>query len=291
MRYLGVLFLKFISLLIWISPRKLQLFYGDLFAYLWFDVLRIRRKVIFDNLEIAFPGMEMKEKIRIGRSSLKNMGRSLVEYFMFPYINKDNIDDYFECSSWPNYEKVIQNNKGCLILSLHIGSYDFFAAYLAIKGMDIRLISKEMRNKNLNDLWFGIRESMGVKFISDRKAKFEIIKGLKEKAAVGFIIDQFAGPPIGIKSEFMGVTTGTAYGLALYHLWTKAPVVPMYNYRRFDNKIEAIIGDSIELEEKDTRDETILHMTNKYNKVLEKIIREHPEQWLWVHKRWKEFKH
>lgn len=291
MKKLVLYFLKFLSWIAYHLPRPVQMFLGDLVGYLWFDILRLRRKVIDSNLQIAFPEWDESERIRVGRESCKGMGRALVEYFVLPHINGKNLDKYFVCDDWGPFERANEEGKGVLLLSLHLGSYDLLSAYLAIKGMDLYLISKELSAKNLNDLWFGLRKSKGVKFISDRKAKFDIIKALKKKAAVAFVIDQFTGPPIGIETEFFGKKTGSAKGLALFHAWTKSPVVPVYNYRRPDNKIQIVFGEAIELESFEDRDQTVAFMTQKYNTELEEIIKKHPEQWLWVHKRWKKFKY
>ncbi|MAF92975.1 MAG: lysophospholipid acyltransferase family protein [Bdellovibrionota bacterium] len=291
MKSLGLFFLKSISYLIYLMSRKLRLALGSFFGILWFDILRLRRDVLDENIQIAFPEMPYPERKRIARESCKGMGKALIEYFLFPHVNADNIDDYFVCKNWHVYEDLKKQNKGVLVLSLHLGSYDFLSVFLALKGMDLHLISKEMKVQWLNDLWFGLRKSKGLKYISDRKAKFDIIKALKKKAAVAFIIDQFTGPPIGIESTFFGKKTGSARGLALFHAWTKAPVLPIYNFRRDDGKIEVVFGEPVSLEEAEDRDQTVALMTQKYNTVLENIIREHPEQWLWVHRRWKEFKY
>lgn len=291
LKKLGLYLLKAISWLVFISPRGFQMFLGDLFGHLWFDILRVRRDVIDSNLQIAFPDWDEAKRIKVGRESCKNMGRSLVEYFLMPHLNEKNFDKYFVKEGWEHYQEVAKQDKGVLIMSLHLGSYDLLSAYLAHLKMPIYLISKEMKLEWLNDLWFGLRTSKGVKFISDRKAKFDIIKALKKKAAVAFVIDQFTGPPIGIESTFFGRKTGSPKGLALFHAWTKAPLIPVYNYRREDHRIQMVIGEPIALEAAEDRDQTVANMTQKYNNILEDIIRKHPEQWLWVHKRWKEFKY
>lgn len=267
------------------------MFLGALVGHLWFDILRIRRDVIDSNLQLAFPDWDEKKRIQVGRESCKNMGRGFIEYFIMPFLNEKNFDKYFTDKGWENYLKAKEEGKGVMILSLHLGSYDLLSAYLAHKGMPIHLISKEMKLEWLNDLWFGLRKSKGIKFISDRKAKFDIIKALKRKEVVTFVIDQFTGPPIGIESSFFGKKTGSPKGLALFHAWTKAPVIPLYNYRLPNNKIQMEVLEPVELELQEDRDQTVAIMTQKYNNILEEIIREHPEQWLWVHKRWKEFKY
>ena len=283
--------LRFLSKIIYYSPAWLRNALGDLLGLLWFDVLRIRRSLIDANLQIAFPEMTATERRRVGRASCKNMGRSLMEYFLFPHVSRENLHRYFVFRNYEKYEEQQQENRGVLLLSLHLGSYDFLSVALALRGMDLYLISKEMKLQWLNDFWFTLRKASGLKFISDREAKFDIIRALKNKAAVAFILDQFTGPPIGIRSYFFGRETGTAKGLALFHAWSKAPVLPVYNFRRADGKIEVVFGDPVQCMEHEDREQRLALLTQSYNTLLEDIIRQHPEQWLWVHRRWKTFKY
>jgi KDO2-lipid IV(A) lauroyltransferase len=101
------------------------------------------------------------------------------------------------------------------------------------------------------------------------------------------------GRPYGIETTFFGRKTGTAYGLALFALKTKAPVLPLYTYRDEKFRTHLVFGEEIKLREPQNtstaqdRDLQILQMTQEYNTVIERIVTEHPDQWMWVHRRWK----
>jgi len=104
-----------------------------------------------------------------------------------------------------------------------------------------------------------------------------------------FVLDQFMGPPIGVKTLFFGKETGTAMGLTVMAKRTGAPVIPVYCHERADGKQVVSCESEIEFEEKGEKSETLTYMTQKYTDKLESIIKLYPEQWMWVHRRWKKF--
>ena len=286
-----VYFLKFISYIIFIMPQSFRNFCGDCIGILWFDILRLRRKIVFANLQIAFPHKSKKEHSQIARMSLRNMGRAFMNYFIIPFLNEQNVDQYILAHDMHHLDEALKQNKGALLLTLHLGSYDFAACHLSLKNYPLYVISKEFKWKALNDLWFGLRESKKIKFIPDRKSTFEIFRALKEKASVGFVLDQFMGPPLGIPSKFFGHDTGTAMGLAMFALKTEAPVVPVYSYFDEQGRTRFTSLPAVVLEVKETREQSIAYMTQKYSDLMEEIVKQHPEQWMWVHRRWKVFKY
>lgn len=97
------------------------------------------------------------------------------------------------------------------------------------------------------------------------------------------------GPPIGVRTKFFGRETGTAMGLALMAERTGAPVVPMYTVRQPDGSAIVIFEPEIPMQDFGPRDETIARMTQVYTDKIEEIVRKHPEQWMWIHRRWKDF--
>jgi KDO2-lipid IV(A) lauroyltransferase len=120
---------------------------------------------------------------------------------------------------------------------------------------------------------------------------FEILKALKRGAGVIFVIDQYMGKPFGIKTRFFGIETGTAYGLALFVMKTGAPVIPVYSREGEDGKLHLIFEPAVDVPAREGEDKeaAILRRTQTYNDVIESIVRRHPEEWLWVHRRWKHF--
>lgn len=298
MRQLIGWFFKVLSFMIAVLPRSLRNALGDAIGKLWFDVLRIRRQVAIDNLGIAYPEKSKEERTKMARESLCHMGRTIMDYTVFPFLKTENVNDHYVFEGLQNLDAALKQGRGVILMTCHLGNGDFAIAVLSRLGYPMNLISKEFKSKWLNELWFGMRRKHGTKFISPEKSSFEILRALKRKEIVVFVLDQFMGPPIGVRTKFFGRETGTALGCALMANRTGAPVIPAYTYRRPDGIQVAcfdapIIGPSNDTGEKlDHRpsEENNAVMTQVYTDKIEEIIRRHPEQWMWIHRRWKEFR-
>lgn len=292
--FVGIFFRAF-SALIYFLPNRLQVALGNLVGLLWFDVLRIRRKVAIDNVARAFPQLPYSEHVRIARESLKHMGRTIVEYTSFPFSKREQFDRRFVTTGEEHLKNALAKDKGVLLLTLHLGNGDLALAALSRREIPINLISKQFKTRWLNDLWFGMRAKHGTKFIPHEKSSFEILRALKRSGAVVFVLDQFMGPPIGVKTTFFGIETGTAAGLALMAARTGAPVVPCYTFRRPDGLSEMVFEpelptDTIDSDTDDSLRETkVKLLTQIYTDKIESIVRKYPEQWMWIHRRWKTF--
>ena len=263
---------------------------GDILGILWFDIFRIRRQVVIDNISRVFPEMTEKNKVVLGRWSLRNMGRNLIEYCYLPFMSKSLVERFFRFEGEHYVQEALSQGKGVCFLTLHLGSGDLACSALSVKGYPVHLISKIFKVKWLNDLWFGMREKVGTKFIAPRNSSYHILKALKKNEIVIFVMDQFTGPPIGVRTKFFGYETGTGFGLALMAQRSGAPVIPIYTIRQLDGTHVIRIQPPIPFEDSDDRDESLAQMTQVYNDYLEKFVLECPEQWMWVHKRWKIFR-
>ncbi len=275
-------------------PRSIQMAMGSLIGFLWFDVLRIRRKVAIDNVGIAYPEKSAQERTSIARASLASMGRTLIEYFTFPFLTRDRINEIFELVGEENLQAALKEGKGVIMMTLHLGNGDLAVAGLSRLGYKMHLISKEFKARWLNDLWFGMRQRHGTRFIAPEKSSFDILRALKKNEIVVFVLDQFMGPPIGVRTKFFGRETGTAMGCALMADRTHAPVVPSYTYRKSDGRHVMVFERAIpwipEGLDHGPRDQNIAAMTQIYTDKIEAIVRKHPGQWMWIHRRWKEFR-
>jgi Kdo2-lipid IVA lauroyltransferase/acyltransferase len=285
----GVVVLKY---LIKPWPRFLLRWLGLPLGFLWFDVLRLRRKVVMDNLSRAFPDWTEEQKIRVGRRSVYNLMENFFEFFYLPAINKMWLEKNVVFEGLENIDKALAEKKGVFLLSLHLGHGDMMASCLSAKGYRVSIITKFFNNKILNGIWFGVRGAQGVQCIPPHgeKTPFMILKSLKAQSLVGFVLDQHMGKPYGVKTQFFGRPAGTAYGLALFHLKTKAPVVLAYNYPGDDGKIHIVAESPMfyrsELENGD-RDQNLAVLTQEYTDEIEKVVRKYPQHWMWVHRRWK----
>ena len=289
MRWIATLFKPF-AWLVAHSPRQVRFLLAWLVAFIWWDVLRIRRRVVLENLERAFPDWSEKRRRKVGRKSLFHMGLTLTEFCLFPFFNKEWLPRWMSFEGLEHLDQALAEKKGVLILTLHLGNGDLALMGLSYKGYPMHLISKRFKTQWLDKLWFDLRERHGTMFIDPRRSSFDILKALKRQQMVVFVMDQFMGPPLGIPTTFFGHKTGTALGLALMAERTQAPVVPAFSYRKPDGSLVVNFLPSLPLEQGEGKDETYLRNTQRYNDVLQGLVEQFPEQWMWLHKRWKPFK-
>src|SRR4051812_47077876 len=130
---IGLLGLTFSWVLVH-SPRFVRSAIGGFLGLLWYDVFRIRRKVVADNLNIAFPDLSRSEKVKIGRRSLINLGTNLVEYCYLPFLNRGNYSEIFDMQGTELLDQAEKEGRGALLLTLHLGNGDLSAVSLAFRG-------------------------------------------------------------------------------------------------------------------------------------------------------------
>ncbi len=256
-------------------------------AIIWFDILRIRRQTAIDNVLIVFPQFTLKQAKQMARKSIYHMGLTITEFFSMPFLWEKEFRQMFEVEGEEHLKEALKQKNGVFLLSAHRGNGDLGTAALASWGYKVHIISKIFKTAWLNRLWFSSREAKGVKFIPPRKSSYEILKALKAQEIVIFVLDQYTGPPNGVLTHFFNKKTGTAAGLALFSQRAQAPVLPVFTQRIGPLKHKITIRPPVVFEEQKTKDETIVFMTEKYNREVEAAILEAPEQWMWVHRRWK----
>lgn len=274
-------------------PRSWLRASGSLLGFLWIDLFRFRRRIVMTNLEIAFPEKSVEEKTRIGRESVYNLGRNFAEFFMIPAMTEGWLRRHLVFEGEENLRAAQALGKGMFFLTLHLGNGDIGANAIAMRFCEVFLITKRFKNRLFDDLWFSIRGAKGVKYIDAHGPSnaFDILKALKKNAGLVFVVDQYMGKPYGIATNFFGKRTGTAYGLALFSQKTKAPVLPVYTYEGDDGKMHVVFEPMMDLSSFIVEDkkQSMQNLTQAFCDKVEEIIRRHPEQWLWVHRRWKNF--
>lgn len=272
-------------------PISVRFRIGDAIGVLWFDVLRLRRRVALENLDIAFPNKSEKEKIKIARASLCHLGRSIVEIFMMAGANPDEIKEGFEIVGKEHLDQALAKQKGVFLLTSHLGNGDWATLGLAGQNIHVHIITKEIKNRWVNNLWFYARKNRATDYIPDRQSSLMILKLLKKNNTIVFMLDQFLGPPIGIRTHFFGKETGTPMGLALLAGRSGAVVIPCYTLRTSQGVTRIVFEKEIPFVESANKEETIKNMTQTYCYKIEEWVRHFPEQWMWVHRRWKKYKY
>jgi KDO2-lipid IV(A) lauroyltransferase len=270
-------------------PNRLREAFGACIGVMWFDVFRIRRQVVLSNLTLAFPEMSRAEKVRMGRRAMINFGKNVVDYSFMPFLEKMPVESMFETEGLDVLKRAQERGAGVMLITCHLGHGDMACAGLSKMGFPIYMVSKFFSFKLLNDLWFGMRERVGTKFIPPRNSSYALLKALKNKGVVVVPLDQFTGPPIGVATRFFGHDTGTAAGPALMAERAKSPVVMAYTYRLENGRHRLCFQDEIDVHLGEDHDRGIAEYTQRFNDIIESFVRKHPDQWMWIHKRWKTF--
>lgn len=271
-------------------PWKWQLAFGKAIGWLWFDVLRIRRRVALENLKRAMPQLSEKDRVRVARKSVENIGMTFVEFLRMFRLKKSD-KNLFIIEGEQNLRSALSKGKGALLLTQHLGNGDWATAGLALHGLPMHVVTKELKWRPFNDAWFRVRSEMGTQLIGDRNTSYAILKALKKGHPVAFMLDQFMGPPIGVKTKFFGIETGTPMGLAILARRSGTAVVPVYTVRDDEGQTIVHFDEEIPFRESADPENTVQEMTQVYCDKVEEYVRKFPEQWMWVHRRWKVYKH
>jgi Kdo2-lipid IVA lauroyltransferase/acyltransferase len=290
MTWLITILVKFFSWVVISLPRGAQVFFGRALGWTWFHLVPIRRKVALENIARAFPHWEERKRRHMGAKNFENYGCGLVEFMMLPHFDTDRAEKLFVVENFHLYQEAMAKNKGLFVLTLHIGSWELMSAIGPLLNIPLHVITKKFKAKGLNKVWIDLRNKRGIKLIEEEKSTFQILKAIRHGEVVGFILDQFMGPPVGVRTKFFGHETGTAAALALFADRTRAPVMPVYNVRQKDGKIRLIFEPEIPFMEQGGTAENIAFMTQVYTSKIEEIVKKYPEQWLWIHRRWKPFR-
>jgi Kdo2-lipid IVA lauroyltransferase/acyltransferase len=173
-----------------------------------------------------------------------------------------------------------------LVLTLHIGNWELLPMSFISRGFNVSMVYRPLDFGPADQFFLQYRSRFGGNPIPKKKSMRRLLHALRRQECVGLLLDQDSGLTAGVFADFFGHPACTNKGLALLALKTQAPVIPASLVRR-ESGFDIHIGPEIPLIQTDAKDEEVQINTQQYNKVLERIIRRHPEQWLWAHRRWK----
>jgi KDO2-lipid IV(A) lauroyltransferase len=269
-------------------PRPLARAAGITLAYIVY-VLHVRlRRVGMRNLALAFPEKSKRERRRILRGEFRSLGRQAAEVSLFPKYTVKNVTQTVVYDGFENYERAFARGKGVLFLTGHLGAWELSAFAHSLQGHPLNVLMRPLDNVYLDNLTRRYRTMHGNKMLDKDASPRAMLAAMKAGEVVGILMDTNMTPPQGVFVDFFGIPACTAIGLARIALRTDAAVVPGFTiwdpvlrkYRlRFDPAVELVrTGDD---------DADALTNTARFTKIIEDYARRYPDQWLWVHRRWK----
>ena len=257
-------------------------------ARILYAVLPKLRKTAEFNLRLAFPEWtEAQRRVTI-RKMVRSLGWMAAEFARLPKYTKENIERYVILDGHENFLEGKRRGKGVLYLTGHIGAWELSSFAHALYGFPLHYMARPLDNARLDALVNRYRCLSGNAPIFKNESARAMLKILKDAGTIGILADQNTMPEEGAFVDFFGTLACTTTGIARVALHTDAAVVPGYAYwddgmRKYRLRFEA----PVELMRTGDAERDVLENTARFAKVIEAIIREHPEQWVWVHARWK----
>jgi len=269
-------------------PRRIAYPTAKTLARLGFHLARRQRRAGLHNLQMAFPELSQNARERILRGSFENLGRLLVEFTHMPELNKGNICRFVVHDGLENYLEGLRRGRGVIFMTAHFGAWELSSFAHAVYGYPLRFVVRPIDNPRVERLISTYRTRSGNIPIERRSAARDILKALRQNEAVGILFDQNTTRSEGVFAEFFGIPAATTPALALFALRTGAAVVP--GFLIWDaslRKHRLRLDPPVQLIETGNLDDDVLENTKVFNKILEGYIRAYPDQWLWIHRRWK----
>lgn len=270
--------------------RKLLLKWHSALAVLLYSLTKKTRKAITSNMEMAF-GHESHpdEYNNLGKKLFSCLSKTLTDYALFSRMKtKDQFSKYFTFEGEDNLQKAYNHGKGVLCMVVHTPGWEFSAIMPPILGYPTFGVSSKIKNPALNRLMVDMRESRGMKNITRDRCYETLLEELSQGKCLIIMIDQDSMNIRGEFLKFFGKDAYTPIGCARLVQETGAALVPMYTIRNESTDTYTFkMLPEVPFETKSSDIETYRYNTQKYNDVIESIIKENPIQWVWMHNRWK----
>jgi Kdo2-lipid IVA lauroyltransferase/acyltransferase len=276
------------SLIINLLPEGFALWVGRQLGIVMYYLDCEHRKVALQNLSLAFGQEKSASEIRgIARRTFQNLGMTTIEFFRIPKMDAEMFKERVKIEGLEEALRLLEKKKGALLLIGHFGNWELMGFMSKVIGNPIMVIAKPMKkNKWLDQFITKIRNAGGLEVISSVKASRKVMKALSQNRVVGILIDQRAKRSEEVWADFFGRKAPTTPSLAVLAMKTSAPVLPVFMVRNGFQKHRLLIKEPLELIHTGDIKKDVEANTQLFNHTLESMIRQYPDQWFWVHRRW-----
>jgi KDO2-lipid IV(A) lauroyltransferase len=276
-----------VSLFIRMMPLQILPKFARVAVGLAFPLLLSRRRVALRNLRNAFPEKSRRELERIARESFVSVAIAFLELLWFPRLSKEQMLKKVTVENPDVFAEAVARGKGVICMTAHFGNWELAGqTAAAVVNVPSYIIVKTQSNKLVDKKINALRTRFGASVVPMGIAIREIVRALQKGGAVLLAADQTA-PKESIAIEFFGRSVPTFQGPAIFSLRTGAALVLIMLVRQPDGNYR-LLSEKVPAEDlKGCSDENVFELTRRQVKMTEEIIRKYPEQWMWMHKRWK----
>ena len=283
-------YLPFIALVRFVGllPRPLARGVGLAIGEMVYQVHRRLRRVGMRNLELAFPGKALSERRHILRGVYKSLGRLLAEFCLFPRYTLQNVSEVAVYQGFENFEAAEKRGKGVLFLTGHFGGWEVGSFFHSLQGHPMRIVVRPIDNPYVDALITRYRTLHGNCIIGKQGFARGLVSAMEKNETVGILMDTNMTPPQGVFADFFGIPACTAVGIARVAMHTDAAVIPAFTiWDPVLRKYRVEFGPALELVRTGDNEADAVANTALFNRIFEDYVRKYPDQWLWVHRRWK----
>ena len=277
------------SAIAWADPQTTAVpWFGKLLYYL----LPYRRGVVLGNFRRVFGDyLPPPEILKLVQAYYAHYVRFLLEFIRLPFMSAECRKSWIRLENTESPIRAHQQGKGILLLTGHFGNFEVASVvgltqFPQYQGL-LHFVRRPLKPKFLNDLVTRRFRRAGFGTLAKRGSLDAILNLLAGGAIIVYAFDQHAGKSDGITVDFFGHPAGTFKSVALLALTTGAPVIPVSSWREPDGRHVLRFEDPLPLIECPDAGEAIRRNTQAYNAVIERLLLRHPEQWIWMHRRWK----
>jgi len=271
-------------------PEAIAIRLGLVLGWALRYVFRHRLATVRNQVEVALgPEFSGAEREKLIRGIYRHLGLLLVELLRLPRVQPDRLLEKVVFHGEEHLQAALAEGRGVLFLCGHVGNWELIPIGLVAKGYRIGLLVKELKTAAGELFLQMLRHDNGVFTIGRRGSARQILKALKDNCMLGFVLDQNMTEDEGVFVDFFGQPACTMKGLAVLAEHSGAAVLPACTYRDADRRRHHfVISPPVEMEfPHDDKEANVLHNTARFSLILEETIRRNPDQWIWVHKRWK----
>ncbi len=240
------------------------------------------------NLALAFPDWDEDRRRRTLRRLYTHLGRQMAEFCLFPRLRPETLPGLMRTEGLEHYLAARARGRGVLVLTAHLGAWELSSFGHSLAGYPMKFIIRPLDNQPLNQLVNSYRGLHGNQPIAKSDSARGLLRAMASNESVGILLDQNSAPPQGVFVPFFGIPACTATGPAKIALRTGASVVPGFTvWEESERRYVLYFEPELELVRTGDEDADVAANTARFALVIERWIRRYPDQWLWVHRRWK----
>lgn len=269
-------------------PRSVARMLAAGLGWLVYQAMGRLRRVGERNLSLAMPGLSAEERERTLRSLYRYLGWQLVEFCQMPYYTRENTEGWTRTEGLEHYLAAEALGRGVLVLTGHLGAWELSSFYHSLMGHPMGMVIRRLDNRKLDDFVNSVRCLHGNRVLHKDDFARGLLTAMHEGGTVGILMDTNMTPPQGEFVKFFGIAACTASGLARVALKTGAAVLPGFMlWEPKEKRYVLHFGPQLHFKHTGMAEADLLAATQQCNDVLEEWIRRYPDQWLWIHRRWK----